>query len=275
MTQHFDHDGIRFAFTSAGGGRPVVLLHGLGGDRGGGLALLGEFDGWRGLALDQRGHGETEPVGRDNGYAFGVLADDVSAFLDSVGVSTCVVAGVSMGAGVALRLALRSPERVSGLVLVRPAWVEQPLTENLRPYVEIASLLRSRPLSEARMALESSPLMERMAGVSPHAAATLRSQLSAPRAAERAVRLDRMPRSVPYDAALALRDVDAPTLVIGCERDPLHPIEFAREWVRGIPRSWLEVVSTSAGDTARHRDEVRRATQRFLRQLESGSIGRM
>lgn len=274
MTHRLEHDGIRFAFAATGEGRPVVLLHGLGGDRGGGLALLGELDGWRGLALDQRGHGETEPVGPDDGYTFDVLAADVCALLDWLGVSTCVVAGVSMGAGVALRLALRSPERVSGLVLVRPAWVEQPLTENLRPYVEIAALLRTKPLTEARAALESSPAMTRMAAVSSHAAETLRGQLSAPRAAERAVRLDRMPRSVPYEDALQLRDVVAPTLVIGCEMDPLHPIEFAREWVRGIPRSSLEVVSTSARDTDRHRDEVRLATQRFLRELESGSRGR-
>ena len=52
-----------------------------------------------------------------------MFADDVLAFADLRGVERFVVGGISMGAAIALRIAVRHPERVSGLVLARPAWL--------------------------------------------------------------------------------------------------------------------------------------------------------
>ena len=51
-----------------------------------------------------------------------------------------VVGGISLGSAVAVNTALRYPERVLGLVLSRPAWIDRPLPENVRLYSTIAEL---------------------------------------------------------------------------------------------------------------------------------------
>jgi len=269
MGETFERDGIKFAFETKGGGAPLVLLHGLGGDRTGAFELADEDPGWRLLALDQRGHGETEPVGPEAGYTFDVFATDLRALLDAQGADRVVVAGVSMGAAVALRFALQNPGRVRGLVLVRPAWIHEPMTENLTLNVEVARLLRSMPAAEALATFQASADYARLRAVSPHAAESLSSQFFRPNAVERAVRLDRMPRSTPYTDPSELRTIAQPTLVIGCDRDPLHPISFARIWSALIAGSSLEFVVPSADDVSRHRQEVRRGVGAFLRRLES------
>lgn len=268
MSERFEHDGIRFAFDSIGVGAPVVLLHGLGGDRAGALELADEEQGWLRIAMDQRGHGETEPVGPESAYTFDVFASDVEALLDAAGIDRAVLVGVSMGAAVALRLALRSQERVRGLVLVRPAWIHEPMTDNLTPNVEVARLLRSMPAEGALTEFQGSALYARLQAVSPHAADSLSSQFVRPMAAERAVRLDRMPRSTPYADPSDLQAIACPTLVVGCDRDPFHPFAFAETWSRLIPGAALQLVIPSADDVARHRREVRAVVGGFLRQFE-------
>jgi rifampin ADP-ribosylating transferase len=68
------------------------------------------------LTLDQRGHGESDkPM---VGYDLDTLAADVVAFLDASGLASVVLAGSSSGGYVAQQVAIRYPDRVSGLVLI-------------------------------------------------------------------------------------------------------------------------------------------------------------
>jgi pimeloyl-ACP methyl ester carboxylesterase len=68
------------------------------------------------VAMDQRGHGAADKPA--DGYTLVELADDVAAFLDAVGVTAAVLVGSSSGGYLAQQVAIRSPQRVSGLVLV-------------------------------------------------------------------------------------------------------------------------------------------------------------
>ncbi|MBI1801235.1 MAG: alpha/beta fold hydrolase [Chloroflexi bacterium] len=96
------------------GGLPVVLVHGAGGSHQGWLAPLGALAGCTCYALDLPAHGQSSGKGRDSIPAY---ADVVAGFLDALGLSSAVIAGHSLGGGVALWLALRQPERVRGLIL--------------------------------------------------------------------------------------------------------------------------------------------------------------
>ena len=207
-------------------------------------------------------------MGPEAAYDFSVFAADLLAHLDDLGVERAVVAGVSMGAAVALRFALDHPERTRALALVRPAWIEVPMTDNLTPNVEVARLLRSLPAAQARAAFEASDDYRRVSAVSPHAGQSLLSQFTRPQAVERSVRLDRMPRSVPYRDPRELGAIASPTLVIACRRDPLHPVEFAETWAGLIPGARLEFVISSADDVARHRQDVRAAISTVLHALD-------
>jgi pimeloyl-ACP methyl ester carboxylesterase len=99
-----------------GSGTPVLLLHGLASTRRIWDLVVPGLAGLPVLALDQRGHGDSDrPEGPYDGAT--VVADALTA-LDAVGLSRVVVAGHSWGAWTALRLAALAPERVLAVVCV-------------------------------------------------------------------------------------------------------------------------------------------------------------
>ena len=142
MMGTFERDGIQFRYEVLGEGRALALCHGLGGDRQQPKELVGDLAGYRLMVWDCRGHGETGPVGPDDKFGFGPMADDLAALLDRLGVDRAIIGGISMGAGIAARFAAQWPERVEALVLVRPAWLVEPRPENLALLPRVADMLR-------------------------------------------------------------------------------------------------------------------------------------
>ena len=74
------------------------------------------------IVVDQRGHGRTGDL--PGPITYEALADDAAAVLADAGVGTADVVGYSMGAGAALQLALRHPERVKHLVVASVSFNE-------------------------------------------------------------------------------------------------------------------------------------------------------
>jgi pimeloyl-ACP methyl ester carboxylesterase len=110
-------------FVDDGGtGEPAVLfLHGLGGNTSQWEAQLEHLRlRRRALALDLRGHGRTALPG-DGVFAIEAMAADVKDLAESLRLQRFVLAGHSAGASVAIALAGRDPDHVSGLLLVDPA----------------------------------------------------------------------------------------------------------------------------------------------------------
>lgn len=97
---------------------PIVLIHGT-------SASLHTWDGWtaalkgerRVIRMDLPGFGLTGPA-PDGDYSMKRYADFIAALMDQLGVRRAVLAGNSLGGGVAWRTAVQHPERVSRLVLV-------------------------------------------------------------------------------------------------------------------------------------------------------------
>ena len=112
-------DGLSFHYRDWGGsGQPIFLLHGLAStshiwDMV--APLLAEDH--RVVALDQRGHGETDKP--THGFDFASVTKDALGVIDQLGVDAPVVVGHSWGGSVALELAVRAPESVKGM-----AWVD-------------------------------------------------------------------------------------------------------------------------------------------------------
>jgi pimeloyl-ACP methyl ester carboxylesterase len=112
--------GSRFHYTEAGAAdaSPVVLLHG----------VTGHARTWdaesaalaprhRVLALDQRGHGDSDPP-PDTDYTIPALVGDLAAFVDTLGLSRVALVALSMGGRVAIQYAASHPARVRRLVVV-------------------------------------------------------------------------------------------------------------------------------------------------------------
>ena len=53
------------------------------------------------------------------------FATDVTALLDRLSIDTAVLGGISLGAAISMRLAASFPWRIKGLILARPAWVDE------------------------------------------------------------------------------------------------------------------------------------------------------
>ena len=99
-----------------GTGTPVLLLHGLASSRRFWDLVVPDLAGLPVVALDQRGHGDSErPAGPYDGET---VARDALTALDALGISRAVVVGHSWGASTALRLAATAPERVLAVVCV-------------------------------------------------------------------------------------------------------------------------------------------------------------
>jgi esterase len=112
--------GSRFHYTEAGAADapPVVLLHG----------VTGHARTWdtesaalatrhRVLALDQRGHGDSDPP-PDADYTIPALVGDLAAFVDSLRLERVALVALSMGGRVAIQYAATHPARVTRLVVV-------------------------------------------------------------------------------------------------------------------------------------------------------------
>jgi pimeloyl-ACP methyl ester carboxylesterase len=112
-------DGVTLhARDWGGGGRPVVLLHGLASNARiwDGVAPRLAGAGLRVVAIDLRGHGDSDQPG--DGYGFETVGRDLAAALDALGLARPVLAGHSWGAGVALQYAAGRSGAAAGLALV-------------------------------------------------------------------------------------------------------------------------------------------------------------
>jgi pimeloyl-ACP methyl ester carboxylesterase len=110
-----ENDGARIWYASCGDGPPVILLHGgLGhsGNWGYQVPALVEA-GFRVLLIDSRGHGRSTRDARP--YSYALMASDVLAMMDEIGIDKAAFVGWSDGACTALVLASTYPNRSAGV----------------------------------------------------------------------------------------------------------------------------------------------------------------
>ncbi|MGH3340643.1 MAG: ROK family protein, partial [Propionibacteriaceae bacterium] len=214
---------------------PFIFQHGMGGDANQPLGYIGEASPTPVISLNARGHSPSTDINAA-AASFDVFADDVIALADHLGLVRFIIGGISLGAGTALNLAVRYPDRVTALVLCRPAWLDRPQAEfNRNAYTEIADLLDRYPAEDAAKRYPQTRTYQTVRKGSPAAAASLLGQLTRPRAAQNSVILCTFPGSSPTKSTDTWRALDIPTLVIGHHDDPFHPYEIARAHTDTIP----------------------------------------
>jgi 3-oxoadipate enol-lactonase len=239
-------DGVALAGEESGEGAgvPVVLLHGLTATRR--YVLMGsralERAGNRVISYDARGHGRSAPAS-DRDYGYPRLALDLRAVLDARGVERAVLAGVSMGAHTAVRLALQAPERVAALALVTPAYEPSLLDEqgSLARWDELAHGLREQGVDGFVRANHIETLPQEWHAI---VDAALRQRMSGHKRLDAvADALEAVPRSRPFDDIAQLATISVPTVIIASrdEADPLHPLAVGERYAQTIPGARLLV----------------------------------
>jgi pimeloyl-ACP methyl ester carboxylesterase len=104
---------------------PFIFQHGMGGDANQPLSYIGDAAPTPVISLNARGHSPSTDIDPATA-SFEVFADDVIALADHLRLARFIIGGISLGAGTALNLSIRYPDRVTALVLCRPAWIDRP-----------------------------------------------------------------------------------------------------------------------------------------------------
>ncbi|HEY8248363.1 MAG TPA: alpha/beta hydrolase [Hyphomicrobium sp.] len=117
----FNSDGVDIAYIDEGSGDPVLLIHGFASnvntnwvDTGWVKTLTGA--GYRVVAYDNRGHGQSAKLYDLEAYGAPIMAEDARRLLDHLGIARAHIIGYSMGARIAAFLAMAHPARVRSLV---------------------------------------------------------------------------------------------------------------------------------------------------------------
>jgi sugar phosphate isomerase/epimerase/pimeloyl-ACP methyl ester carboxylesterase len=245
----------------------VVLLHGLGGDRNQPLGLLaGGLRDVTILAPDARAHGATEIIGEPQDFRFASMTEDLVALLETLGQAhkPTYLAGISMGAAVALDVLLAGSLDIRGAALIRPAFDASDSPENLAAMPIVARLLEELGPRAGAAAYAQTDRYRSVRAESERGAAGELAQFAAPRATERAIRLREIASNRAFSSSDDLSAITVPTLVVGAPRDPEHPLALAESWAAGIPSSELVVVPARDDDLAGYERAIREVVHAHL-----------
>ncbi len=229
--------GLELAYDEAGSGLPLLLVHGWPHDRTMWAGQLGGLATYaRVLAPDLRGAGGSSVRGP---YTIDQYADDLVAFLDSLGLARAVVCGLSMGGYIAFSMLRRHRDRIRGLIL--------------------ADTRASADTDEARASRSRLIALLEQEGMAVLAARQLPSMVgrsTLERQSPLAETVRRMMASVPSEGAIGalramaerpdstplLRTIDLPTLVVGGAEDGITPPDVLRAMSAAIPNSRIEIL---------------------------------
>ena len=113
--EYVDVNGINLYVETHGTGQPLILLHGgLGSGEMFGPVLPALTELHRVITVDLQGHGRTADI--DRPLDIRLMADDIGALIDHLGLDEVDLVGYSLGGGVALQTAVRHPAHVRRLV---------------------------------------------------------------------------------------------------------------------------------------------------------------
>jgi pimeloyl-ACP methyl ester carboxylesterase len=228
----------------SGSGPSVVLLHGLTATHR--YVVMGstslQRSGHDVLTYDARGHGASDPAPEGpDAYTYEHLAADLVRVLDEAGIERAVLAGASMGAHTAVRVALEHPERVAGLAIVTPAYDPEDWPGNLERWDALSDGLRTGGVDGFVEAYGEERVPERWRE---NLRTVLRQRLSAhehPEAVADALRA--VPRSRPFASRADLSTIAVPAVVVADrdEVDPGHPLAVGTLYASLIPGADLVV----------------------------------
>ncbi len=230
------------------GGRPIVLLHGLGTSNFLWREVAPELAraSHTALAVDLFGHGESDRP-YDGEYGIAAQGGYLDRVLTALRIPRATIVGCDLGALIALRLALSHPDRVERLVLVSPADIDDIPGEDVKLFQRA---VRRAPIRQQRGVLGASPLLRPLLEASvaePQAMPEgLVARYLAPYVGREGVdQLHTIMRSLRAQDLHEeeLRSVAAPTLIVAGDRDRWLDLKTAERLAGTIPEARLERVA--------------------------------
>jgi pimeloyl-ACP methyl ester carboxylesterase len=235
-------------FVQAGGGTPVIMVHGL-------AASLHDWDallpalataGYAGYALDLLGHGDSAKPRQLDAYTGDTVYEHLREWIDSLMLAQpAVLIGHSLGGYLALQFALQQPERVGALVLVNPFYTQNQLPAVLRFFLRRPlmnmNLIERTPYWLFRLLIDVTSLQFGNSNELSHSlpeAVRIQTALDYKRAAAGIYNIPRTLRDLTPD----LTRINKPALVIWGARDQtINPKTFP-QLVEKLPNARGEVM---------------------------------
>ena len=205
--QYAQVNGINLYYETHGAGRPLILLHGgLGSGEMFGPILPTLAERHQVIAVDLQGHGRTADI--DRPIDIRLMADDIAALIDHLGLDKTDLVGYSLGGGVALQTAVKYPAKVRRLVAAsanirRDAIYPEILAQQGQVNAVAAEFMKDTPMYE---------LYQRVA----------------PRPEDFPRLLDKMGESMAKDFDLTeeVRGLEVPTLIVAADADMAPPSHY-------------------------------------------------
>jgi pimeloyl-ACP methyl ester carboxylesterase len=203
-------NGLNLYYETLGTGRPLILLHGgLGSGEMFGPTLPQLAEHHQVITPDLQGHGRTADI--DRPIDIRLMADDIAALIDHLGLEKPDIVGYSLGGGVALQTAVKYPDKVRRLVVA---------SANIRRDAIPPEMLAQQEQVNAAAAefLKDTPMYQLYQRVAPHPE-------DFPRL------LDKMGESMAqdFDFTEEVRGLQVPTLIVAADADmapPSHYVEI-------------------------------------------------
>ncbi len=233
---------MKLAYDSEGDGALVVLLHGFPESRASWKHQLPRLAaaGFRAVAPDLRGYGDS-PKPRDIGsYRVSLLVDDVVELIETLGGAPCVLVGHDWGAAVAWRLAMTRPDLLRKLVIINvphPAAIAREIRRSTRQKINVLyqAYFQLPVLPELTMRLFGRRFLRRAGRFTPEEieqyARQWRGNLSPMIHYYRAIRKSRQ------EVRERGRPIETPTLIIWGENEPVFlpsALEDMERWVTNV-----------------------------------------
>lgn len=255
----FTSRGLRLQYLVQGEGTPFLFLHGLGG----GIAQIRStyrpIPGVRLITLDQQGHGGSEIcLGT---YGFAAMAEDAAALADHLRIPSFYLGGISMGAAVSVNLALRYPGRVLGLALVRPAWTHRPMHPDIRRLYGVLAKFLEQGDRKGFLGTHEYAFLK---SLSAYASGTFAASFDDAASLKYYQKFQILPSCSPYDAAVQLKSIHVPAVVIANRNDYVHPFEYGEYFAQSIPGARLMEIPDKDSDPKGHTSALNAHLKEFL-----------
>jgi pimeloyl-ACP methyl ester carboxylesterase len=202
-----DVNGLNLYYETHGDGRPIVLLHGgLGSGEMFGPILPALAAKHQVIAPDLQGHGRTADI--DRPIDTRLMADDIAALIDHLGLDKPDIVGYSLGGGVAFFTAVKYPDKVGRLVMA---------AANVRRDAIPAEMLaqQGQVSAAAVEAMKDTPMYQLY-------------QRVAPRPEDFGRLLDKIGESMAkdFDFSEEVRALQVPTLIVAADADMAPPSHY-------------------------------------------------
>jgi pimeloyl-ACP methyl ester carboxylesterase len=250
-------------YQSTGQGQPFIFQHGLGANLQQAQGLLAELDTVQLITMDCPGHGQA-PLPDGQPPSFTYYARQIIRLMEKLDTGPAIIGGISMGAGIALQVALLAPERVRALVLVRPAWIDQPSPSNLAILTEAARFIHQE---QGQTRFQQRADFQHIAARLPLAAASILGVFAETQRPEIPLVLQSMVNDQPFAQLQDLATIVQPCLVIANDDDPLHPLELAETIHRHLPNSQIQRVVSRYLNNDQHTKTVYSLVAKFIQAI--------